>query len=256
MQIVGYETAIREDGPALLLAADGTVTRQPLTPGTRLSYRLTDRRCAGTITEDGHQSCQNPSAPWCPQHTEYWPCAVCTGECTKPLPNCEKPHALYLAAFAPDLFKVGVTKRTRLVDRLREQGADRAAHLQNFPDGRLARQREADLATEIGDRIRVEQKIPGLHRSVSTRAWNDQLARFDPIDTFEFNYGLSLTHAAIPETTALGEVHGTKGRVLLLTVDHTTYAVDLRDLVGYEVVPAEQSPATDVDRQASLNRFS
>ncbi len=254
MQIVGYETAIREQGPSLLLAADGNVTRQSLKPGVKLTYQLTKRHCAGAVDQDGHHACSREVAPYCSYHTDTWACARCRGQCTKPLANCEKPHALYLAAFAPATFKVGVTKQSRVTDRLREQGADRAAYLEQFPDGRLARRREAALAERIGDRVRVTEKIEGLHKTVDTDAWAQRIAAFEPINTYELTYGIALDHAPLATTRATGHVRGVKGRVLLLQVEQTTYAVDLRALVGYEVT--HTTTAQKQDRQASLSGFS
>jgi len=253
VQIVGYETAIRETGPALVLADDGELTRQSLVSGTTLSYRLGERHCAGRIIAGEHTRCTASAVPYCDHHTDRWPCARCRGQCSKPLANCEKPHALYLAAFAPDVIKVGVTKISRLHDRLREQGADRAAYLEPFADGRLARRREATLAERLSDRVRTATKLSGLHRTVNETVWRRHLDRFDPIDTYRFDYGLDLEHAPIPDTRADGRVRGTKGRVLLLAVGDTTYGVDLRALVGYEVQSDVERAA---DRQASLGTFS
>ncbi len=253
MQIVGYETAVRERGPALILAEDGDLTRQSLDSGTTLAYRLGDRHCAGRIADGRHVACGAATAPYCDRHTDRWPCARCRGRCSKPLANCEKPHALYLAAFAPDVVKVGVTKIRRLRDRLHEQGADRAAYLEPFDDGRLARRREAALAERLPDRVRTATKLTGLHRSVDEAVWQRHLDRFDPIDTYRLEYGLELDRAPIRDTRAAGRVRGTKGRILVLSVDETTYGVDLRQLVGYRVEP---DAGSETDRQAQLGTFS
>ena len=251
MQIVGYDTGVPEGPPALLLGSDGELDRQPLTPGTDLAYTLETRHCAGAIDGDRHLACANGDAPYCPQHTDRWPCARCTGQCNRPLESCHEEHALYLAAFAPATFKVGVTRSWRLDTRLREQGADRAAHLRTVEDGRIARQIEADIATEIGDRVRVPTKVDGLHREVDEDAWTDLLSGFDPLATFEFDYGLDLTERPVAETMATGTVVGTQGRVLVLDRAGSTYAVNLRDLVGYDV----RAEADSRNLQASLGSF-
>ena len=252
MQIVGYVTAAGDaDHASLLVAADGDVEAVPLTRGTDLAYSLGDRRCAGTLTEEGHRPCDAGEAPYCPSHTGRWPCARCTGDCDLPLESCREEHAVYLAAFAPATFKVGVTRSWRLRERLREQGADRAAHLRTVADGRVARQVEAEIAADVGDSVRVPTKVEGLHRSVDAGAWADLLAGFEVLDTFEFAYGLDLTDRPVRETMATGEVRGTKGRVLVLARGGSTYAVDMRDLVGYEVREGE----SDRRLQSSLGAF-
>ncbi len=253
MQIVGYETAPvgEEDSPALLLAADGELTRITLKPGTELQYSLGDRRCAGTTENGEHFPCSNEKAPYCDQHTSRWACARCTGDCSMPLETCHEEHAIYLAAFAPDTFKVGVTRSWRLETRLREQGADRAAHLRTVANGRVARRIEAEIAADIGDRVRVPTKIHGLHESVDTEEWEQLCADYEPIEQFSFEYGFSLSERPMAETIASGTVRGIQGRVLVLDHAGSTYAVNMRDLVGYEVTEG----GTDRALQSSFAAF-
>jgi len=256
VQIVGYRTAPADAGPALLLADAGDVERVSLDRGNSIAYALGDRHCAGVLEldpagPDDHEPCDRETAPYCRDHTSRWPCARCRGECTLPLETCREEHVVYLAAFAPATFKVGVTRSWRLETRLREQGADRGAHLQTVADGRVARQIEADIAATVGDSVRVPAKIDGLHRSVDERAWERLLAGFEPLATYEFEYALGLGERPVAETLATGEVRGIKGRVLVLDYRDSTYAVDVRDLVGHEV------PEGGVDRQlqSSLDAF-
>jgi len=253
VQFVGYDA-----GDGGLLVSDGwtdgaDVEYLALDSGTDLDYRLDDRRCAGVVTDAGHRPCDADEVPHCPEHTSTWVCARCTGICLKDEMDCFDDHAIYLAAFAPDTFKVGVTKEWRLETRLREQGADRGAHVRTVENGRIAREIEAELATETGipDRVRVPEKRAGLGRSVDEAAWGALLDDFSPIATFEFDYGLALSERPVAETIATGGVRGTKGRLLVLDHAGSTYAVDLRDLVGYEVTEG----GTDRRLQSSLGAF-
>lgn len=247
MQVIGYDRL----ESALLLAHGGEVEREPLDPGRTLRYTLGERRCAGTVDGDDHHGCDRPAAPYCETHTSTWVCARCTGTCLKDEMDCHQPHAVYLAAFAPDTFKVGVTRQERLEDRLREQGADRGAHLRTVPDGRLAREIESEIATEIGDRVRVPTKMAGLHCDVDVTAWQALLTEYEVLETFSFDYGLVLTDRPVQEILATGTVRGTKGRILVLDRPGGTYAVDLRDLVGHVL----HEGATDRDLQTSLGSF-
>ncbi|MFB6159555.1 MAG: DUF2797 domain-containing protein [Haloferacaceae archaeon] len=252
MQVVGYDAR----APALLVsdaAPDGVgaVSRVPLDPGAELAYALGDRRCAGAVDGDTHYACDAPGAPRCREHATTWVCARCTGTCLKDEMDCLDDHAVYLAAFAPDAFKVGVTRRARLDTRLREQGADRAAHVRTVGNGRVAREIEAGIAESIPDRVRVATKRAGLGRTVDEAAWRDLLADFDPTATFEFDYGLDLDDRPIAETLAAGTVRATKGRLLVLDRGGSTYAVDLRDLVGHEI----ERGGSARDLQSSLGAF-
>ena len=265
MQVVGYRARI-EDHAALLVAEDGAVTVERLDPRTELSYSLGERHCAGAVERVTpgargeadqsaetlvHHACEAADAPYCPEHTSRWPCARCTGDCGKPIEACDEEHAVYLAAFAPDTVKVGVTRSWRLETRLREQGADRAVHLRTVADGRIARQVEADVAADLGDRVRVPTKIAGLADAVDEGFWADLRAEYDPLETYDFDYGLDLADRPIAETLATGTVVGTKGRVAVLENAGSVYAVDLRDLVGYELDDGE----TERELQSSLGAF-
>jgi len=144
-----------------------------------------------------------------------------------------------------------VTRSWRLETRLREQGADRGAHLQTVQNGRIARQIEADIAADVGDRVRVRTKMQGLHESVDTAAWGSLRDSFDPLATYSFDYQIGLSDRPVRETLLTGTVRGTQGRVLVLDTNGTTYAVDMRELVGYELRPHR----TDRQLQSNLDAF-
>jgi len=250
VQIVGYEPALEEPA-ALLISEDGNLARESLEAGRSLSFGLESRHCAGAVDDETHRRCPVEDAPYCSAHTSTWPCARCTGGCSMPIEACHEPHAVYLAAFAPDVFKVGVTRQWRVETRLREQGADRAVRIFDVANGRIARQLEAEIAEEITDRVRLPSKIEGLDQCVETAAWDAVLDSHELLDTYEFDYGLELDQQPIEATLATGSVRGTKGRLLVLESDGTTYVVDMRKLVGYEL---SSDPST-ADRQRSLDSF-
>ena len=249
MQLVGYEPSGR--GSALVIADEGRLERRPLEPGDSLSYALGSRRCAG-VTDDGeHVRCDRPATPYCEFHTSTWVCARCTGTCLKPEMDCYEDHAVYVAAFAPDTFKVGVTKRRRLEIRLREQGADRGAHVHTVSNGRIARELEAEIATRLVDRVRTGSKVAALASRVDESAWEAVLEEFDVLERFQFDYGLDLETQPVRETIASGTVRGVKGRLLVIERAGTTYAVDMRDLVGYEL----EDGGSSRELQSSLGSF-
>lgn len=250
VQIVGYERRVGGDPATLLLAENGDIRRTSLAAGERLDLGLGERHCAGRHDEETHEACIRPEAPYCDVHTDTWPCARCQGNCAMPIEDCYEEHAIYLAAFAPDVVKVGVTKRWRLERRLEEQGADRAAHIRTVEDGRRARAIEAELAVDLTDRVRVPTKVRSLHTGFDESAWETALEPFDVLDRFSFDYDIVLDHRPVTETVATGTVLGTKGRLLVIERGGTIYAVDMRDLVGH-VVDADAAE----DLQSSLGAF-
>jgi hypothetical protein len=272
VQIVGYDSGVGDRDPALLVATDGqrtvghdghaapdadalsgggTVDRVSLAPGTDLAYTLERRHCAGVLDGERHRSCPDERAPYCDAHVHDWVCARCTGSCLKAEMDCFQDHAVYLAAFAPATFKVGVTRLERLETRWREQGADRAAHIHSVSDGRIAREIEAEIATDVGDSVRVPTKIEGLGQPVDEDAWRGLLAAFDPIATADLTYGFALDSRPVADTLLTGTVRGLQGRVLVLDHGGTTYAVDMRDLVGHAVTAGRP----DRELQSSLGAF-
>ncbi|MFC4437172.1 MULTISPECIES: DUF2797 domain-containing protein [Natrialbaceae] len=249
MQLVGYEPSGR--GSALLLSGGDAVERRALESGDTLSYSLGSRHCAGVIDDGKHVSCDRPAAPYCEYHTSTWVCARCTGTCLKDEMDCYEEHAVYISAFAPDTFKVGVTKHRRLETRLREQGADRAAHVHTVSNGRIARELESEIAEWLVDRVRTGSKVASLSSTVDEPAWERVLERFDVVERFDLEYGLELDARPVRETIASGTVVGVKGRLLVLETGGTTYAVDMRDLVGYDL----EEGRTDRSLQSSLGSF-
>ena len=254
MQVVGYDTGVKASAePALSVAREGTVERIPLTAGRELSYALGDRRCAGAVAGDEHRGCERSVAPYCEDHDRTWICARCTGTCLKREMDCHDEHAIYLAAFAPATFKIGVTKRADPTVRLREQGADRGAIVRRVANGRIAREIEAEIArtTPIPDSVRVARKIEGMGRSVDEDAWRRLVSEFDADPAGPFEYGLGLEAAPVEETLAAGTVRGTKGRVLVLERSGQAVAVDMRSLVGHELTSGAYSGRL----QSSLGSF-
>lgn len=82
----------------------------------------------------------------CVARAAILPCLRCRGDRCRNLlirPSCVQPanHAVYLAAFSPGVYKVGVARWTRQQERLIEQGA-RAALIVGRADGLLARRME------------------------------------------------------------------------------------------------------------------
>ncbi|MBS3761277.1 MAG: DUF2797 domain-containing protein [Halodesulfurarchaeum sp.] len=224
---------------------------QSLNPGTELEYGIDGRHCAGTVEKKRHDSCNRDTAPYCDVHSSVWPCARCRGDCAMPLETCYEEHAIYLAAFEPATFKVGVTRSWRLETRLTEQGARLAAHIRTVENGRTARQIEAQIANDIPDRVDVKTKIDGLDSVLDTDRWEALLDPYDVIETYAFEYGLSLDQQPIQTTSASGTVLGSRGRVLLLEKGETPYAIDLQSLVGYEILEGE----SESERQTSLGGF-
>lgn len=71
-----------------------------------------------------------------------------------------RPYSIYLASFG-DVIKCGVTKRERVLERVREQGADYFVELMRLENGKDAYEMEALLQQEYGFRnaVRSDAKL-------------------------------------------------------------------------------------------------
>ncbi len=249
VQIVEYDST---PDPAIYLADDGTVSRRPLAVGDELALSLGERRCAGRVLGDRHRRCDAAETPRCQTHTDTWVCARCRGDCLKDEMDCHVSHDVYLAAFAPDTIKVGVTRTGRLNRRLREQGADRGVRIHRVKNGRIAREIEAEIAEDIPDRVGVSPKIRSLTARVDRETWVDHIEQFSPAEHLVLTYPVSLEEPPIAETLARGEIVGVKGRLVCLRWSGSTFVTDLQDLVGHHI----QENTTPRAVQSGLGAFS
>jgi Protein of unknown function (DUF2797) len=217
-----------------------------------LSLGIGGRTCVGTWRDGVYYSCDSEEVPVCGSCQEFNACAICTGTCLKDEKTCLEEHAVYLAMFRPDIFKIGVTKASRLDDRLREQGADVAAVVDFVLDGELARRREREMQKRYGIKgtVRHAQKIH-VDTELDWAAWDAMKAKMDANDETKFHYfdvPLWMRPLRV-KNMLLGSVVGVKGRLVVLEKDATLYGVDLNNVLGAEVFPIGSSK-----RQISLHK--
>jgi hypothetical protein len=223
-----------------------------------ICFTFHERGCAGTFIDGKYVSCDSDTAPHCERCEPIDYCTICRGECLKLHKDCLQEHTVYLAFFAPDMVKVGVTRSSRLEDRLREQGADRGAVLAIFPDGQRARQEEQLVSQNIPTIVSMDSKIAGLNRKPNLRLWNKVLESFGVSQDIVMEYFSEplwmqpLPISVLHDTTVTGKVFGLKGNVLVLEKFNTLYALNCHSFIGYDVsfVPGP------INLQASLRAFS
>ncbi len=267
MQIVGYESGLegleydiinglenKPEPPSLLIGNKNKVEKIHLVQGETIDYSLKDRHCAGRISEGAHEYCRNEKSPYCENHISDWVCARCTGNCNLPIPNCKETHAVYIAAFSPSIFKVGVTRMPRLITRLREQGARKAAHIETVSDGRTARQIERKIASGMKDRVIAKEKLNGLGQNVNRKKWEVVMSEFKSAKIFNFDYGFELDYPPIPAKILTGKIVGVEGRFLVLKIAKDNYAVDLRGITGCEIEKGNEK--REISLQSSLNMLN
>jgi len=216
-----------------------------------LSLGVGRRTCIGKWQGGVYSSCDSEAVPVCGSCEEFNACAICTGTCLKEEKTCLEEHAVYIAMFRPDIFKIGVTKARRLDDRLREQGADVGAVVDYVLDGELARRRERELQKRyrIKGTVRHSQKML-VDTEIDWAAWDAMKAKMDINGETKLRYfDVPLWMRPLQEKNMLlGRVIGVKGRLVVLEKDATLYGFDLNNILGAEVSPIESSK-----RQISLH---
>ena len=209
-----------------------------------VSLGIGRRTCVGKWQAGVYHSCDNEEAPVCGSCREFNPCAMCTGTCLKDEKTCFEEHAVYLAMFRPDIFKIGVAKASRLNDRLREQGADVAAVADYVLDGELARRRERELQKryKIKGTVRHSEKML-VDTELDWTAWDAMKAKMDLRDETRLRYfDLPLWMRPLQvKNVLLGHVIGVKGRLIVFEKDATLYGLDLNHILGAEVFPIGSS---------------
>ena len=108
-------------------------------------------------TADKYEQC-----PECQQKTGFNPAFYNTTNLSQQQAELNaQPHIVYLAYFAPDVMKVGISYAGRHLARLLEQGARSAIILDTFPSANVARQYEARISQmpNICESVQLRKKI-------------------------------------------------------------------------------------------------
>jgi len=208
----GIVSLLYSEGDEIALAADGPRRCIGATPPGE-PHRLP---CPTNTTLEKGEQCDT-----CAGESHLLACMLCTGErCGNPLrrKRCIEPdnHAVYLAAWAPGVVKVGVARWERRLARLSEQGA-REALIVGRADGKEARRLEAQIKwLGAGRRKRGEDAGSAhLHRRDS-QAVDDRLSPTEKLAAWtakvapgqladEIAHRLSLLRRRIPSAAWLAE---------------------------------------------------
>lgn len=260
---------LREDVLNLEVRSDSNKPLWPLEKGDSLALSLdSSRSCIGSRPPgakslipcpDDIQGISSTQCPECFEKAKILPCLRCTGDrCTNPSrrETCVRPdnHAVYLAAFAPDLIKVGVARWSRRQERLAEQGAI-AGIIIARDDGQQVRRVETQIRkTGIPDRIAPTIKLQALTQKYNQNDLFDILEqarihlkhriRAEWLDQPEqLDFGLPIVRNQPPRLlspheglTLRGDIEEILGRTLIIGADvGETVALESQTLVGYHL---------------------
>jgi hypothetical protein len=283
-----WDTSLFPPTPVLILEHDGFVKKFPLSEKCTLNLNINPTRkfCIGYFDEfDKNYLCRSGNivqrglqCPECLNKDIYWKCAMCKGVyCLNPKANdfcSQNSHTVYLAAYSPELLKVGVSWSPRFQKRIAEQGANVAVKIAECKSGFDARklEREINKQLKIPDRIPLKGKQSSLHYNYYLSDMTDLLFTMREKTIIEFkgsNFDNSfLKHEPVydlytpyqkllneqndntfvildnkknPPKTLRGEFLDQKGfySIIKVTADTlypTIVAIPLKDYFGYKII--------------------
>lgn len=244
----------------------------PLEDGRELAFRLpAQRRCigyrppsAGAHLVPCPERVRGLGASQCPRCFEravLLPCLRCDGErCRNPerRPTCVQPqnHALYLCAFGPGAFKVGVARWERRAHRVSEQGA-RAGLIVACDDGQMIRRYEKMIMRSgVPDRMQASEKLRALAEDASLDELTGGLLRLaerlrarlpmpwlsepEQLELPEIPVLGQLPNLVEPQAgfELRGEIRALAGNIAVVDSDRgQTLALEMTRLTGYELEP-------------------
>jgi hypothetical protein len=183
----------------------------------------------------------------------------------------QESHFLYLAYFADNLVKVGISYAKRGNARLLEQGARSALILDTFPTAHIARHYEAKIAAMAGisETLQLAKKISLLSehhdpkqakRTLETTRSRIEEAlnvRFTPneVQSFDTTYfhatppRLATTYDCSPHHFISGQVIGMLGSILLCYQQETPVLLALKKYIGHKVTLSYTETPIDLPAQ-------
>ena len=167
----------------------------------------------------------------------------------------QNPHFVYLAYFAPEAIKVGISQEERGIRRLLEQGARLALKLETFSSALIARQYEAKIARLDGivetmpihkklelikqpfDRAtgeeKLRQKLLEIEQKIGVSFPKSELI---PCEDYFHTAGVDLTRVVLmkDQNQLAGRVRSIIGPILIADYDGQLLAYNVKKFIGYQ----------------------
>ena len=166
----------------------------------------------------------------------------------------QTPHFVYMAYFAPDFLKVGISSETRGLERLLEQGARAAAVMGRFPNADEARELEAYLCSQEGifETMRASKKTELFAETVfnyeeAKKTLEKKAAEFDITPEIYWDFtpyyfgGLAPKAGTIhvapnaSDTVCGGRCIGLIGTTIVFQQNGENFPIDLKSWKGHAI---------------------
>lgn len=166
----------------------------------------------------------------------------------------QNPHFVYLAYFAPNVIKVGISQEERGIRRLLEQGARLAIKLETFSSALIARQYEAKISKLDGivETLPVYKKLElikqAFNRADGERELRQKLLEIEqkigvsfpkseliPCEDYFQTAGVDLSRVVLMKNYSqlVGRVRSVIGSIVITDYGGQLLAYNLKKFIGY-----------------------
>lgn len=171
----------------------------------------------------------------------------------------QNPHFVYLAYFATNVIKVGISQEERGIRRLLEQGARLAIKLETFSSALIARQYEAKISKLDGivETLPVYKKLElikqAFNRADGERELRQKLLEIEqkigvsfpkseliPCEDYFQTAGVDLSRVVLMKDYGqlVGHVRSVIGSIVITDYDGQLLAYNIKKLIGYRAQKA------------------
>ena len=276
--LLSYASFNTDNKPFIECQVDGKIERHELFgQDLSLEFDFSIKYCAGWV------DFENRCSQICPDHAtvdeKYENCLKCrdkTGfnpafyNASSVSVQQEKinqnPHFVYLAYFAPNVIKVGISQEERGIRRLLEQGARLAIKLETFSSALIARQYEAKISKLDGiaetlpaskkmelikqpfdhadGERELRQKLLEIEQKIGVSFPKSELI---PCEDYFQTAGVDLSRVVLMKdySQLVGHVRSVIGSIVITDYDGQLLAYNIKKLIGYQ--------AQKVDREIELD---
>lgn len=287
MHTILTHVGFRDNKPVIeLQESDKIVERPIISESLTLSFDSSQRYCTGWHDLDSGQSHVCPDSakveakftqcPGCQRRTGFNPAFYhASSVSSQQDKRNHEPHFLYLAYFAPNVIKVGISYSGRDNARLLEQGARAAYILDTLPTALIARQYEEQISkmVNIYEHLTSRRKrelwanpydsttamqqleiaIDSIKDELGTKFSSQKFIDLNPYyflgETINLDEVVELRDAKLIS----GEVVGCLGTDIITLNNERLFSLHLKNFVGYPITIRQSAEPLDAPPvQASL----
>ena len=179
----------------------------------------------------------------------------------------QNPHFVYLAYFATNVIKVGISQEERGIRRLLEQGARLAIKLETFSSALIARQYEAKISKldGIAETLPVYKKLELIKqpfdRTIGERELRQKLLEIEqkigvsfpkseliPCEDYFQTAGVDLSRVVLMKdySQLVGHVHSAIGSIVITDYDGQLLDYNVKKFIGYRAQKVDEEIELDL----------